>query len=105
MTLWQSSLSIDSSGIQPKRRETRKIMASRSSKLQLFFSMRGCCRNLTKNTVTRKNVGSVGLDKSTRLLVVCHTFRQITQQSASIRIFSARKATRRETKDYEKRKP
>ena len=48
---------------------------------------------------------SLGLDKSTRLLVVCHTFRQITQQSASIRIFSARKATRRETKDYEKRKP
>lgn len=47
---------------------------------------------------------SLGLDKSTRLLVVCHTYREITERSASIRIFSARKATRRETKDYEKRK-
>ena len=48
---------------------------------------------------------SLGLDKSARLLVVCHTYRQITQQSAVIRIFSARKTTRRETKEYEKRKP
>ena len=48
---------------------------------------------------------SLGLDKSGRLLVVCHTYREITDRSASIRIFSARKATRRESKDYEKRKP
>ena len=47
---------------------------------------------------------SLGLDKSRRLLVVCHTFRGITERSASIRIFSARKATRHESKDYEKRK-
>lgn len=47
---------------------------------------------------------SLGLDRSTRLLVVCHTYREITDRSASIRIFSARKATRREGKDYEKRK-
>ncbi|MFQ5741262.1 MAG: BrnT family toxin [Acidobacteriota bacterium] len=48
---------------------------------------------------------SLGLDKSTRLLVVCHTYREITKVSATIRIFSARKATRQEGKDYEKRKP
>jgi uncharacterized DUF497 family protein len=48
---------------------------------------------------------SLGLDRSARLLVVCHTFREITEGSASIRIFSARKATRRESKEYEKRKP
>ena len=47
---------------------------------------------------------SLDLDKSTRLLVVCHTYREITERSASIRIFSARKATRRERKDYENRK-
>ena len=47
---------------------------------------------------------SLGLDKSSRLLVVCHTFREPTKRSASIRIFSARKATRNESKDYEKRK-
>jgi len=48
---------------------------------------------------------SLGLDKSARLLVVCHTYREITERSATIRIFSARRATRRESKDYEKRKP
>ena len=48
---------------------------------------------------------SLGLDKSARLLVVCHTFREVTERSASIRIISARKATRRETKEYDRRKP
>ena len=47
---------------------------------------------------------SLGLDKSTRLLVVCHTYREITERSATIRIFSARKATRREGKDYGKQR-
>lgn len=48
---------------------------------------------------------SLGIDKSARLLVVCHTYREIKQRSATIRIFSARKSTRRETTEYEKRKP
>jgi uncharacterized DUF497 family protein len=48
---------------------------------------------------------SLGVDKSMRLLIVCHTYRKITERSASIRIFSARKATRHESKDYGKRKP
>jgi hypothetical protein len=45
----------------------------------------------------------LGLDRSARLLVVCHTYRDETPRSATIRIISARKATRREAKDYEKR--
>ena len=48
---------------------------------------------------------SLGLDRSRRLLVVCHTYREITERSARIRIFSARKATRHESNDYGKRKP
>jgi len=44
---------------------------------------------------------SLGLDKSARLLVVCHTHRDVTGRSAAIRIISARKASRRETSDYE----
>jgi uncharacterized DUF497 family protein len=47
---------------------------------------------------------SLGLDKSARLLVVCHTYREVAARSASIRIFSARKATRSEAKDYERLK-
>lgn len=45
---------------------------------------------------------SLGRDRSARLLVVCHTYRDETPRSATIRIISARKATRREAKDYEK---
>ena len=48
---------------------------------------------------------SLGLDKSARLLVVCHTYRDETARSATIRIISARKGTRREAKDYEKETP
>jgi uncharacterized DUF497 family protein len=48
---------------------------------------------------------SLGLDQSRRLLVVGHTVREVTEQSASIRIFSARKATKKESKDYEGGKP
>ena len=48
---------------------------------------------------------SLGLDRSRRLLVVCHTCREITERSARIRIFSERKATRHESNDYGKRKP
>ena len=48
---------------------------------------------------------SLGLDRSRRLLVVCHTYREITERSATTRIFSARKATRQESNDYGKRKP
>lgn len=48
---------------------------------------------------------SLGLDKSARLLVVCHTYRDVTTRSAVIRIISARKATRRETKNYEHNTP
>ena len=48
---------------------------------------------------------SLGLDKSMRLLVVCHTYREVSGRSATIRIYSARKATPKETKDYGRRKP
>ena len=44
---------------------------------------------------------SVGMDKATRLLVVCHTYRDETPSGATIRIISARRATRQESKAYE----
>lgn len=48
---------------------------------------------------------SLGLDRSARLLVVCHTHRDVTARSAAIRIISARKATGHETKDFEDHTP
>jgi hypothetical protein len=48
---------------------------------------------------------SVGLDKAARLLVVSHTYRDVTPRRATIRIISARKATRSEIRTYEESKP
>jgi hypothetical protein len=43
---------------------------------------------------------SLGLDASGSLLVVIHTFEPIDVESARVRIISARRATRREERDY-----
>ena len=45
---------------------------------------------------------TLGLDESSRLLVVVHTYRQENDQSTVIRIISARKATTKERQYYEK---
>jgi len=44
---------------------------------------------------------TLGLDKNGVLLVVIHTFRQIDENSCNIRVISARKATSKETKQYQ----
>jgi uncharacterized DUF497 family protein len=44
---------------------------------------------------------TLGMDSSGILLVVCHTFEEETQDSCRVRIFSARKAKRKEMKQYE----
>lgn len=46
---------------------------------------------------------TLGLDRSGALLVVCHTYREETKTSARIRLISARKATRNEIKQYERK--
>ena len=43
----------------------------------------------------------LGLDRNGILLVVIHTFKQTNESEVSIRIISARKATRREIRQYE----
>ena len=45
---------------------------------------------------------TLGIDRTGTLSVVCHTFEEETEESALIRIFSARKATKSEIKQYEK---
>ncbi len=44
---------------------------------------------------------TIGKDENEMLLVVVHTFREIDASLCCIRIISARKATRKETKQYE----
>jgi uncharacterized DUF497 family protein len=46
---------------------------------------------------------TLGLDKSGMLLVVHHTFREIDSDNFNVRIISARKPTRGETKQYQAR--
>ena len=43
---------------------------------------------------------TLGLDRTGALLVVSHTYREERENSARIRLISARKPTRRETKQY-----
>jgi len=46
---------------------------------------------------------TLGLDRTGILLVVCHTYREETETSAMIRIISARKATKNEVRQYERK--
>jgi len=45
---------------------------------------------------------TLGLSATGRLLAVCHTFREHSDGTAAIRVFSARKATQRERQQYER---
>ncbi len=44
---------------------------------------------------------TIGIDRNGSLLVAVHTFQQVDADSYRIRIISARKATRKESKQYQ----
>ena len=46
---------------------------------------------------------TLGLDRTGALLVVCHTYREETETSARVRLISARKAIKNETKQYQRK--
>jgi len=46
---------------------------------------------------------TLGLDHTGTLLVICHTYREETEISARVRLISARKATKNETKQYQRK--
>jgi uncharacterized DUF497 family protein len=43
---------------------------------------------------------TAGMSSVGRVLVVCHTFRKVNKATSIIRVFSCRKATRRESEQY-----
>lgn len=43
---------------------------------------------------------TLGMDSAGVVLVACHTFQETSNESATIRLISARKATRNEVKQY-----
>ena len=54
----------------------------------------------TEHSAHEDRWATIGIDKSGILLVVVHTFQQLAADSYRIRIISARKATRIESKQY-----
>lgn len=46
---------------------------------------------------------TLGIDRTATLLVICHSFREETGTAVRIRIISARKATKNEAKQYERK--
>jgi len=46
---------------------------------------------------------TLGLDRTGTLLVVCHTYGEETEESARIRIISARRGARKEAKQYRRK--
>jgi hypothetical protein len=46
---------------------------------------------------------TLGLDQTGALLVISHTYREEAENSARVRLISARKATKNETKQYQRK--
>jgi len=46
---------------------------------------------------------TLGLDHTGAVLVVCHTYHEETENSARVRLISARKATKNEMKQYQRK--
>lgn len=44
---------------------------------------------------------TLGISSSGKLLVICHTFQELDSRTCVVRIFSSRKATKKESKQYE----
>ena len=56
-----------------------------------------------EHSETEDRWATLGISGIGRLLVVCHTFHAASGESAAIRIISSRRATRRETRQYNTR--
>jgi len=46
---------------------------------------------------------TLGLDETSALLVISHTYHEDAENSARVRLISARKATKNETKQYQRK--
>ena len=55
-----------------------------------------------EHSVTEERWITVGLDGSGILLVLSHKFESVSKDASRVRIISARKATNKETEQYEK---
>ena len=53
-----------------------------------------------EHSINEERWFTLGISKAGKLLLVCHTFQKQSDANVSIRIFSSRKATKKEAKQY-----
>ena len=53
-----------------------------------------------KHSIDEERWVTLGISSFGKLLVVCHTFHELNSRTCVIRIFSSRKATKKESKQY-----
>ncbi|MBU0463779.1 MAG: BrnT family toxin [Proteobacteria bacterium] len=53
-----------------------------------------------EHSINEERWFTLGLSKAGKLLLVCHTFQRQSDTIVAIRIFSSRKATKKESKQY-----
>ena len=66
----------------------------------VFLDAGGLCVYDTEHGDTENLWLTLGFASTGRLLVVCHTFRDLSRRRIAVRIFSSRKATRKEAQSY-----
>ena len=58
----------------------------------------------TEHSINEERWVTLGIASSGKLLVICHTFQELDSRTFVVRIFSSRKATKKESKQYEVKK-
>ena len=92
----------NSSGIRPRRRATSENIGSISILPPRFFKIRSRCRSATEeHSAFEERWVTMGWDRERRLLVVSHADTSTIGDKMSVRIISARRATRSERLQYE----
>ena len=82
------------------RDNLRKHRVSFERATEVFFDPFGLSLFDRRHSRTEDRWITLAKDRNDVLLVVVHTFREIDNDNSNIRIISARRATRREAKQY-----
>ena len=84
------------------RRNSRKhrITFERAATVFLYPGM--LSRYDEEHNVGEERWITLGMDRTGTLLVVCHTYEELSDAKARVRIISARKATKNESRQYER---
>lgn len=78
----------------------RKHRVSFEEAATVFLDSRARSLYDEEHSVEEERWITLGMSSVGRLLVVCHAFRKVSNTTYTIRIFSCRKATKRESEQY-----